>query len=241
MPAVHGSPLAILALETSTRILLTALGLPDGSCISIEGPPGLGPQHGRLVVPSIRETIEKAGIDRHDIRLLAVGLGPGSFTGLRIGLTAMKGLALAWRLPLVGLSSMDVLACSLPDPPAAFRVAIDAQRGDCQLGLYSFTEESDRPTRQGPIQLARWADLESDPGPPVFSPDADRVRRQSSGPNGEPLVLVRPRAEALLDLARLAWRKQEFLDPWFAEPEYLRRSAAEENREAVDPGNQVRS
>lgn len=240
-PPAQGPPQAILALDTSTRTLLTALGLADGSIFSVEGPTGPGPQHGRLVVPSLRETIEKASISRDQLALLAVGLGPGSFTGLRIGLTAMKGLALAWNLPLVGLSSFDVLAWSLPEPPAAFRVAIDAQRGDCQLAAFELSAETRRPVRHGPIQLVRWADLVSKPGPSVFSPDADRILRPPDLPLSCPAVLVRPTPEALLDLARLAWREQRFLDPWFSEPDYLRRSAAEDQREALGSARQAKT
>jgi tRNA threonylcarbamoyladenosine biosynthesis protein TsaB len=214
----------VLALDTSTRVPLVVAGSGRLVASGLEGPAGLGPQHGKMVVPYLRDVIHASGLCREAIACLAVGMGPGSFTGIRIGLTAMKGLAIAWDVPLVGLDSLDVLARSVDGPPDRFLVAVDAQRGDCQVAEYGAGE------RIGATSLMPWAELERAGWPPIYSPDADRVRRVDPSAPGEPPRLVRPTARGLLAEAENGWREGRLIDPWVAEPNYSRRSAAEENR-----------
>jgi tRNA threonylcarbamoyladenosine biosynthesis protein TsaB len=214
----------VLALDTSTRVPLVVAGSARMVASSLEGPSGLGPQHGKMVVPYLRDVIRASGLRRDAIACLAVGMGPGSFTGIRIGLTAMKGLAIAWDLPLVGVDSLDVLAQSVEGAPDRFVVAVDAQRGDCQVAEFSEVE------RIGATTLKPWAELEREGWPPIYSPDADRVRRVDPSAPGELPRLVRPTALGLLVEAEKGWREGRLVDPWVSEPNYSRRSAAEDNR-----------
>src|SRR5262245_48217371 len=69
-----------------------------------------GMVHGREIAPATRELLEEAGLAPADLELLACDIGPGSYTGLRVGLAAAKGLALALGRPLVGVASLDALA-----------------------------------------------------------------------------------------------------------------------------------
>lgn len=98
----------MLAADTSTAIGSVAL-LDDGE-VRAELAARVSAKHGETLLPNIARVLEEAGVTIADVELLAVGLGPGSFTGLRIALATMKGLALARSVPLVGVGSLLVLA-----------------------------------------------------------------------------------------------------------------------------------
>lgn len=98
----------VLAVDTSTAI--GSVALLDGGEVLAELAARVSAKHGETLLPNIARVLEEAGVGIADVGLLAVGLGPGSFTGLRIALATMKGLALARRTPLVGIGSLVVLA-----------------------------------------------------------------------------------------------------------------------------------
>jgi len=96
--------------------------------------------HAEALLPMIEAAMGSAKLGYHDLDLLAVTVGPGTFTGLRIGLATARGLALAAGLPLVGLTSLQVLAAPVlltgsVKPGAGILVAVDARRGEayCQV------------------------------------------------------------------------------------------------------------
>jgi tRNA threonylcarbamoyladenosine biosynthesis protein TsaB len=98
----------VLAVDTSTAI--GSVALVDAGEVRAELAARVSAKHGETLLPNVARVLEEAGVRIEDVALLAVGLGPGSFTGLRVGLATMKGLALAWGTPLVGVSSLRVLA-----------------------------------------------------------------------------------------------------------------------------------
>jgi len=83
--------------------------------------------HSEKLVPMIAELLREAAVDREQLTAVAVTAGPGSFTGLRIGFTAAKTLAYAWGLPLIPVSTLDVLAGALADRPGAVAALLDAR------------------------------------------------------------------------------------------------------------------
>ena len=102
--------MTILALDTSNKTLSVAVELTDGTMIEQTIENTL--QHSVLLVPTIEAVFEEAGITAKDLTKVIVAEGPGSYTGLRIGVTVAKTLAKSLGIPLVGISSLDVF---LPD------------------------------------------------------------------------------------------------------------------------------
>lgn len=102
----------LLAIDTSTEFI--GLAIYDGAQVLAEFSWRSNNYHTVELVPAIETMLSRAGIKRTELTGLGVAIGPGSFTGLRIGLSVAKGLALALNLPAIGIPSLDVLAASQP-------------------------------------------------------------------------------------------------------------------------------
>jgi tRNA threonylcarbamoyladenosine biosynthesis protein TsaB len=234
--------LTIVALDTSTPRAAVVLATASGSVHVARPDPTV--RHGRNLVPCLGELLREAGLDVGAIELFAVGLGPGSYTGLRVGLTAAKVLAYAAGRPLVGFDSLEAIARNAPEEALRVAVVSDAQRGDL------FTAEFARaaaglplvrsaPTRVEP--LADWA-VRLVAGTCVLGPGLElpRLRLALPGhvhPLPEGAAAHWPDPLRLPQLAAELWQSGHRDEPWFLEPLYLRRSAAEDlwERNAAAP------
>ncbi|NOZ01227.1 MAG: tRNA (adenosine(37)-N6)-threonylcarbamoyltransferase complex dimerization subunit type 1 TsaB [Deltaproteobacteria bacterium] len=127
----------VLACDTSTRVGSVAL-VEDGELSAetlLKFPAGSNPS--RRLAKDIASMLEQRGIEPSDIDLLVTSLGPGSFTGVRIAISTMKGLAFALDRPLKGVCSLDALADPLLGRGAAVMTALDARRKEVYCALYS--------------------------------------------------------------------------------------------------------
>jgi len=118
----------ILGLDTATADTAVALWAPGGPEVERRDEPPLGarPAHALRLLPLVEEVLVAAGAGWEQIERIAVGVGPGSFTGLRLGIATARGLAQARALPVVGVSSLAALA----DGGDAALAVIDARRGE---------------------------------------------------------------------------------------------------------------
>ena len=228
----------LLAIDTSTPRAALALGGPgrEPRVAPIDPEDGPGRRHGRALIPAIRALLDEAGVTVADLGAIAVGLGPGSYTGLRIGLTAAKTLAYAIGQPLVALDSLEAIARGAPVDALRVAVAVDAQRGDAYVAGFARSTEGAPLLRLGPTTIEpveAWA-LALGPGTMVLGPGLDRLL--SRWPEALRLGTVdqgHPDPGNLIPLAWAAFHDAgRRLDPFFVEPIYLRRSAAEDQWEA---------
>lgn len=199
--------------------------------------------HSRLLMPVIARLIDETGHSRFDLDLIGVSRGPGSFTGLRIGLATAKALAHALEIPLAGVPTLDALAANLSGLPGHEGLVcpvLDARKGEIYAALY-------RPagpdmTREGQYQCGR-PDLVlaalGRSGPPVtILGDAlysqGKVIENILGDRFRPApaALAWPRGASVAALARQAWERGQTDDPLALKPMYLRRSEAEVRWEA---------
>ena len=114
----------ILALDTSTAACTAALLLPDGTIVASRDEE-IGRGHAERLVPMIAEMLEG-----HVPTRLLVGVGPGSFTGLRVGIAAAHGLAIGWSIPLAGMNSLALLAAAAPPGEGKVAAAITGGHGE---------------------------------------------------------------------------------------------------------------
>lgn len=133
-------PETILAFDTSAAHCAAALLLPDGRCLLRHEAMDKG-QAERLL-PLLEELLAEAGLGWSDLTRLAVGTGPGNFTGVRISVAAARGLALGLGIPALGVTRLDALAHGLPRP---LTVIEDARRDE--VYVQSFTEDGAGPAR----------------------------------------------------------------------------------------------
>ncbi len=124
----------ILGIDTSTSC--GNLGLIDGDQVVAEYTIHLEETHSARLVPSIEALLKGVKLDLKEIDGLAVSLGPGSFTGLRVGLSTVKGLALAAEKPVVGVPTLDALAHNFPFTPHLICPLLDARKGEVYTALY---------------------------------------------------------------------------------------------------------
>jgi tRNA threonylcarbamoyladenosine biosynthesis protein TsaB len=128
-------PAALLALDTSTRTV--GLALYDGAQVLCETVWSSADYHTVELAPAVAEALKKTRIEEtYRLGALAVALGPGSFTGLRIGLAFAKGLALAKRLPILGVPTLDALASAQPLCEGQMAAVLRAGRGRLAVGWY---------------------------------------------------------------------------------------------------------
>ena len=97
-----------------------------------------GRNHSEVLLPAIDEAIHLAGVSLPEIDLFACTLGPGSFTGLRIGVSTLKGLMMATGKPAAGVSTLAALALNVKDPKAVIGPMMDAGRGQVYLAYYRY-------------------------------------------------------------------------------------------------------
>jgi len=193
----------ILALDTSTAACTAALLLPDGTIVASRDEV-IGRGHAERLVPMIEEML-----DGHVPTRLLVGVGPGSFTGLRVGIAAAHGLAIGWSIPLAGMNSLALVAASAP--PGEGKVAVAMAGGHGELFVQTFNRKKLNAT--GPI-------LNLTPAAAAAKVDAPLV----VGSGAEALVAARRSGEAmpLLPTASRALQLPELLRMLECKPVYAR-------------------
>jgi len=222
----------LLALDSSTLTLSLALVGPGGTLLAEESHPPPRKQSDMLPL-ALTELLSREGLGLSDVTAYAVGLGPGSFTGLRIGLSTVKALAYAQRCPVAGVSSLAALALDGPmDVPLL--PAMVARRGEVYVGFYrrageALLEEAGEDAWT-PAQLGAY--LKGHPETRVLGPAANELQEDLVQAGAAAAQLLSgptfPSAWAVARLARIP--KDYVAEALFAlEPHYLRGSLAERN------------
>jgi tRNA threonylcarbamoyladenosine biosynthesis protein TsaB len=127
----------LLAFDTATPAVTVALHDGERVVASLTRVDAM--RHGELLAPGITSVLDEAWVPRQDLTAIAVGVGPGPFTGLRVGLVTARTLALALDIPVYGVCTLDVLAAQAVDAravPGPFLVATDARRKEVYWAAY---------------------------------------------------------------------------------------------------------
>ncbi|TPW10710.1 MAG: peptidase M22 family protein, partial [Acidimicrobiaceae bacterium] len=124
----------ILGIETATEQVSVAIGGHEGVLGMFEV--CRGRRHAETLTPAIEFVCRQAEIELAEISVIAVDVGPGLFTGMRVGLAAGKAFAQALRVPMIGMSSLDLLAFPLRHSVRTVAAAIDARKGELFFAFY---------------------------------------------------------------------------------------------------------
>lgn len=130
----------ILNIETSTKNCSVSIA-KNGALISLKEINNGGYSHAEMLHPLIKEALLESKLTINQIDAIAVGKGPGSYTGLRIGVSAAKGLCFANDIPLISINSLEILAHTIPIDKGTIIPMIDARRMEVYSAIYdeSFT------------------------------------------------------------------------------------------------------
>jgi tRNA threonylcarbamoyladenosine biosynthesis protein TsaB len=223
----------ILGITTSTMQVGCAIGGHEGVLASVHS--SRGRQHAETLVPAIDFLRRQARVDLDEIGCVAVDVGPGLFTGLRVGVATAKAMAHALRVPMVGVASVDLLAFPVRWSPRLVVAAIDARRGELFTASY----------RQVPGGIQRLTDhrvstpddlaldLEATGEDVLLVGDGALRYREAFAELGQVELcdqgLAHPSAASLVQLAHARAVREDFVQPWDVEPLYLRRPDAEIN------------
>lgn len=198
----------LLALDTATRQI--SLALHDGEALIAESTWPSNNQHTVQLVPAIQRLLEQCSLSPQDLSAFAVTVGPGSFTGLRIGVAAAKAMAAARSAPLVGVNTLDVTASGHPGGSQnALVAAAAAGRGRVVVRSYAWRKNEWRARSE--MRLTDWEGLiESLDGAAVITGDIDSAgiaALKLAQASGVPLMIA-PAGHRLRRagiLAQLAW------------------------------------
>ena len=155
--------MVILGIETSTKTC--SIALADGEKIRDEISLHLGLFHSERVIPLLDEILKSNGMAIKDIDGIAVSIGPGSFTGIRIGVSTARGLAQSLNIPLVGIPSLDGLAFGMETSGEVVCPMIDALRREIYTALY---EGRKRLTPHQLIGIESWLEGLKDKGETIL-------------------------------------------------------------------------
>lgn len=147
----------LLALDTATRQV--SLALHDGQTLQAETTWQSANNHTLELAPQVGLLLRRAGLDASKLRGVAVALGPGSYTGLRIGLGFAKGLALAQNLALIGVGTYEALLRAQPPRPEPVVAVLRAGRGRVLAARFQWTTKRHQWQPLDTAQVYTWPDL----------------------------------------------------------------------------------
>jgi len=221
----------VLGIETATPQVGCALGGHEGVLASFHA--ARGRRHAETLTPAIAFMCEQADIELKEVGAIAVDVGPGLFTGLRVGVATGKALAQALRVPMIGLSSLDLLAYPQRGTRRLIAAVIDARRGEVFAAFYrkgpGGVQRVSEPMVARPEEVA--ADIEAR-GEECLLVGDGAVRYAamfSDVSRAEPASVgaAYPSAAALVELAQPKALREEFVQPWEVQPLYLRAADAD--------------
>jgi len=138
----------LLFLDTSSAEV--SIALMEGARVVALCRKAMERGHGEALIPLIQQLMEEAGVAMKDLTGVAVAVGPGSFTGVRIGIATARGFGLALDIPVQGVTNFEAAACGLAQP---VRVVLDTKRGDYYTQAFDAGKPVDEPSIQTAEEL----------------------------------------------------------------------------------------
>jgi len=197
----------LLALDTATATL--SLAIHDGQDLLADCSLRVGRQHNRLLAPLLQQVMASCALQIEDLSALAVAVGPGSYTGLRVGLALAQGIAAARELPLVPVSTLDVIMAAQADAAASLPLVAVLPAGRRRVIWAQYRRDGGTWQELHAPRSSTWLELMAAIERPTrLSGDIDPAARQALQP--VPGIQVLSAAQRLRRaglLAQLAWQR----------------------------------
>jgi tRNA threonylcarbamoyladenosine biosynthesis protein TsaB len=221
----------ILGIETATAQVSVAIGGHEGVIALFEV--ARGRRHAETLVPAIQFCCEQSGLSVDELGLVAVDIGPGLFTGMRVGLAAAKTLAQALRVPMIGISSLDLLAFVHRQSDRVVVPVVDARKGEVFYAMYRVVPGGVQqvvPPRAAPVDELIADLLARNQDTLCVGDGALRYRREiDDGFHCEFADEAHPSAGQLVQLAHAKALREEWAQPAEIRALYLRPPDADIN------------
>lgn len=218
----------ILSIDTATDWV--GLALHDGGSVLAE----FGWRNRRTqtieLAPAVAQLWARAGVGPGDLSAIAVAIGPGSYTGLRVGLALAKGIALGQKLPLIGVPTLDIVAAAIPAAETDLIIVGQAGRTRLWAGQYSWNAKRGWEAVGDPM-ITQWDDLLGRVQVPVaFAGEIDAASAKHIRRANRSAVVIAPaasvrRAAVLAEIGWGRWKKQQVTDADTLAPLYFREPA----------------
>lgn len=229
-----------LGIETAGRVGGIAL-LSDGASVATRSFSKHGQRHAQALVKEVMDLLAESHLKPEQVELLAVSIGPGSFTGLRVGVVFAKTWCYATGAKLTAVDTLQASAVRVPgDVPNAYAIA-DAQRGDVYVGRYRTSNppagwNADDLTWRTPedaiaTRAAREFAESCDSNDCITGPALEKYKSLFADSEVAESALRHPTAESVARIGCVQAAAGNFADLWTIEPFYIRKSAAEEKLE----------
>ena len=213
----------ILNIDTSTSVCSVALAR-DGKMIALkENNEGLN--HSVLLGTYIDEILKDNHMDAHCLDAVAISMGPGSYTGLRIGVSMAKGVCFGPGKPLIAVPTLQALALSVSErirEEALYCPMIDARRMEVYTAFFDRNNQQVIDTKAEIVDENSFADLLAGHKIYFFGNGSDKVRMLLTAPNAHFMGQVETSARHMIPLAEELFGRQEFVDVAYFEPFYLK-------------------
>lgn len=227
----------ILNIETSTNVCSVAL-TAEGMVLAHQEDMN-GRNHAGLLSDYIKYCLDFAAEKELKLEAVAVSMGPGSYTGLRIGLSEAKGLAYALDIPLIGINTLQIMSCQVMftkelEGDEIFVPMIDARRMEVYTAAYNFALEDMMPQQPLILDEGSYASLLDNHRKVLFFGNgSDKAKEVIKAPNAEFVPDIVPLAIDMIALAERAYSQREFLDTAYSVPNYIK------DFQATKPKNSV--
>lgn len=217
----------ILNIETSGQSCSTAV-CADGEVL-FEKFENEGMNHAKLLAPFVQECLDY--IDRRELKLeaVAVSMGPGSYTGLRIGLSLAKGLCVGKNIPLIGIDTLEIMAVKAMfahfdwTGEELLIPMLDARRMEVYTATYDFALNPIQQVRPLILDADSFAELQDKKRKLIFiGPGAEKFKPLMQNDDTQFLTKIAPDARGMMALADKAFRAGKYLDIAYCVPEYLK-------------------
>jgi tRNA threonylcarbamoyladenosine biosynthesis protein TsaB len=211
----------ILCLETATTNCSVALSV-DGSVTAFREDRSSGYSHAEKLHPFIAEVLQEAKIDKSELDAIAVSKGPGSYTGLRIGVSAAKGLCFALGLPLISVPTLASMTKQIKDDYDFIVPMLDARRMEVYSAVFNSEKIEVRETRAEILNEDSYAELLSRGRIVFLGNGVEKFRGINQHPNATFIVDAMPSAVDMADVAERKYKKSDIEDVAYFEPYYLK-------------------
>lgn len=211
----------ILNIETATKNCSVSIA-KNGKTIALKESNDGGYSHAENLHPFIKECCEEAAIKISDLKAVAVSKGPGSYTGLRIGVSAAKGLCFALNIPLISVDTLTSLALSLPIDEGVKIPLLDARRMEVYSSVFNAKNEKIREVKAEIIDADSFAEYLADNKVYFLGDGAEKCKSILLHNNAFFINDKFPSAQEMSKLSYQKYKKNDIEDVAYFEPFYLK-------------------